>query len=133
MVEPEIFQAGVERATDRIRREVFVPDLCRDMQLLAREARCRNGGTDGLLVAVHFRGVDMAVAKAERTFDRRATNIALHAKSAEPEPRQADALGLQMFHDDLPFGIRTRRMSFRTPAKGRRVARIGETAYCRLI
>jgi hypothetical protein len=42
----------------------------------------------------------MPVAETERAFDRRAAGIALHAKGAEPKPRQADALGLQMFHDD---------------------------------
>src|SRR5258708_9282413 len=98
MVEPELFQAGVERATDRIRREVFVPDLCGDVQLLAREARYRNGGTDGLLVAVHFRGVDMAVAEAQRTFDRRATNNPLHAGSCQPQPRPAVALAFASVH-----------------------------------
>ena len=57
-------------------------------------------GADRLLVAVHFRGVDMAIAERERALDRRAADVALHAKGAEPEPRQADALGLQMFHDN---------------------------------
>ena len=40
----------------------------------------------------------MPVAEPERAFDRRAAGIALQAKGAEPEPRQADALGLQTFH-----------------------------------
>jgi hypothetical protein len=46
------------------------------------------------------REVDMPIAETERAFDRRAADVALHAKGAEPKPRQADALGLQIFHDD---------------------------------
>ena len=69
------------------------------MQILAREAGGGESGADGLFIAVHFRGVDMAIAERKRAFDRRAAGIALHAKGAEPEPRQADVLGLQMVHD----------------------------------
>ena len=68
------------------------------MQILAGDAGRGDRGADRVLVAVHFRGVDMPVAETERAFDRRAAGIALQAKGAEPEPRQADALGLQMFH-----------------------------------
>jgi hypothetical protein len=50
-------------------------------------------------IAVHFRGVDMPVAEAERSFHRGTAGIALHAEGAEPEPRQADALSLQIFHE----------------------------------
>jgi hypothetical protein len=42
----------------------------------------------------------MPVAETECAFDRRAAGVALQAKRAEPEPRQADALGLQMLHDN---------------------------------
>jgi hypothetical protein len=42
----------------------------------------------------------MPIAESKRAFDRRAADLALHAKGAEPKPRQADALGLQMFHDN---------------------------------
>jgi hypothetical protein len=44
----------------------------------------------------------MAIAKRKRAFDRRAAGVALHAKGAKPKTRQADALGLQMFHWLLP-------------------------------
>ena len=98
LIEPELFQAGVERPADRVRREIFVPDLGGDVQILARDAGRRDRGADGLLVGVHFGGVDMAIAERQRAFDRRAADVALHAKGAEPEPRQADALGLQIFH-----------------------------------
>jgi hypothetical protein len=42
----------------------------------------------------------MPITESKRAFDRRAADLALHAKGAEPKPRQADALGLQMFHDN---------------------------------
>jgi hypothetical protein len=38
LIEPQLLQAGVERAADRVRREVLVPDLCGDVQILARDA-----------------------------------------------------------------------------------------------
>ena len=69
------------------------------MQVLAGNARGCNRGADGLLIAIHLGGVEMPVAQRQPALDRRAAGIALHAKGAETEPRQADALGLQMFHD----------------------------------
>ena len=68
------------------------------MQILARDPGGGNRRADGVFVGVHFGGVDMPVTETERALDRRAADIALHAKGAEPKPRQADALGLQMFH-----------------------------------
>ena len=100
MVEPELLQGSIERPADRIRRQIFVPDLGGDMQILAGDAGGGDRGANGLLVAVHLGGVEMPVAQRQRALDRRAAGIALHAKGAEPEPGQADALGLQMFHDD---------------------------------
>jgi len=70
------------------------------VQILAGDAGSGDGGTNAIFVAIHFRGVDVAIAEAERAFDRGATDVVLHAKGAEPKPRQADALGLQIFHDD---------------------------------
>ena len=99
MIELQFLQAGVERLADRIGRQIFVPDLGGDVQILARDAGSGDGGADGFLIGVHFRGVDVAIAETERAFDRRAADIALHAKRAEPEPRQADALGFERFHD----------------------------------
>ena len=45
------------------RREIFIPDLGRDMQILARDLRGRNRRTDRFFVAVHLRGVDVAIAE----------------------------------------------------------------------
>ena len=99
MIELQFFEAGVERPADRIGGEIFVPDLGGDVQILPRDAGGCDRSSNGFFVAVHFSGVDMAIAERQRAFDRRAAGIALQAKGAEPEPRQADALGLQIFHD----------------------------------
>ncbi len=98
MVEPQLLQGSVERAADRIRRQVLVPDLGGDVQVVAGDARGRKRRADRLLIAVHFRGVEMAVTKPQPAFDRRAAGIALHAEGAEPKSGQGDALGLQIFH-----------------------------------
>ena len=68
------------------------------MQIAARDPGCRNRGADRLLIAIHLGGVDVPVAERKRAFDRRAAGLALHAEGAEPKARQADALGLQIFH-----------------------------------
>ena len=98
LVDPELFQGGVERLADCVRRQILVPDLCRDMQIVASDAGSRERGADGLLVGIHFGGVDMPVAERERALHRRAAGIALHAEGTEPELGQADALGLHIFH-----------------------------------
>jgi hypothetical protein len=100
VIELQLLQAGIERPANCIRREVFVPDFGGDVQILACDARCCDGGADGVFVAIHFRGVDVPIAETQRAFARRAAGLALHAKGAEPKRRQADAVGLQMFHDD---------------------------------
>jgi len=99
MIEPELVQAGVECPSDHVRREVLVPDFCGHVKVIARDGGGRDRSTDRLLIVVHFGGVDMAIAERQRTLDRRATGVTPQAEGAEPEPRQADALGLQMVHE----------------------------------
>ena len=101
LIEPQLLQAFVERPADCVGCEVFVPDLGGDVQIATREARSGNRSTDSFLVGIHFRGIDMAIAEGKGAFDRGAADIALHAKRAEPKPRQADALGFEMFHGSL--------------------------------
>jgi hypothetical protein len=97
-VEPQLLQAGIEGAAHRVGREIFVPDLCRHMQLVARDAACGNRSADLLLIGVHLRGVEMAIAERKRALDRGAAGIALHAEGAEAEPRHSDALGFESVH-----------------------------------
>ncbi|MGY3280007.1 hypothetical protein ACVJ5M_007604 [Bradyrhizobium sp. S3.7.6] len=102
MVEPELGQAGVEGAADRIGAEILVPDLGRDMQLAARQPGRGERGTDRFFVGVHLGGVDVAIADRQCALDRRAAGIALHAESAKAELGHADALCLQMIHELTP-------------------------------
>ena len=100
LIEPELVQGCIERPADGIRRQVLVPDLGGDVQILAGNAGGGNRGADRLLIAVHLRGVEMPIAEPQRAFNRGAAGLALHTESAQPEPGQTDALGLQMFHGD---------------------------------
>ncbi len=92
VIEPQLLEAGVEGATDCIRRQILVPDLCGDVQLAARHLGSADGRTDRLLVGVHLGGVDVAIAERQRAVDRRTAFIALHAEGAEAELGHADAL-----------------------------------------
>jgi len=102
MVEPELVQAGIESATDRLRRQILVPDFCGDVQLAARHAGNGDGRTDRVLVGIHLGGVDVAIADRQRTLDRGAADVALHAEGAEAELGHADALCIQMLHEQAP-------------------------------
>ena len=102
LVEPQLLQRCIAGPADRLGRQVLVPDFCRDMKIAARDAGGRDGRADRLLVAVHFRGVDVPVAEPERALHRRAAGIALHAKGAETELGHADALCLQIVHEQTP-------------------------------
>src|SRR3979411_570310 len=68
------------------------------MQLVAGDPRRRKCGANRLLIAVHFRRIKMTIAQSQRTLDRGAGGIALHAEGAKPESGQADGLSLQIFH-----------------------------------
>ena len=74
------------------------------MQVFARHPGGRNRGADGFLVAIHLGGVEVPVAQRQPALDRGAAGIALHAKRAEAELRQADTLGVQWFHDGSGTG-----------------------------
>ena len=70
------------------------------MQLAARNAARCDRSTNLLLIGVHLRGVEMAIAERQRTLDCGAADIALHAEGAEAEPRHADALGVESVHEN---------------------------------
>src|SRR5581483_12330081 len=78
--------------------QILVPDLGGHMQFAARDAACGDRSADLLLIGVHLGGVEVAIAERQRALDRCAANIALHAESAEAEPRHADALGVEIIH-----------------------------------
>ena len=66
VIQAEALQAGVEGAQRAIVALVVVPELGRHEHLLARDAAVANAGADVGLVAVDARGVDVAVAEAQR-------------------------------------------------------------------
>src|SRR4051794_12351373 len=98
MVEPQLLQGRIEGLADRSRRKVLVPDLCRDMQLVARHAGACDRSPNRFLVAVHLGSVDMAVAERQRALHRGPAGIALQAEGAEPEFWHGNALSLNGFH-----------------------------------
>jgi len=94
-----LFRTGIERAADRIRRKILVPDFRRHVQIGPLDPGRRDRNANRVLVAVHLGGIDVAIAELKRAFHRRAAGIAQHAECAEPEPRDAQPLGLQIIHD----------------------------------
>src|SRR5258705_13588599 len=63
VVDTELSQAGVQCATERLRREVLVPYLGRQMQLLSCETRGGNCGAYGFLVLIHLGSVDVSMCR----------------------------------------------------------------------
>jgi len=103
VVEPELFQAGVERATDRIRREVFRARPLGDVHSLrGRPAAARAAPMGSSLP--YISAVSIWRSEAERT----STAARKHRPAGEKcrPDAAADALGLQMFHDELAFWMR---------------------------
>src|SRR5438132_9347631 len=85
LVEPQLSQAGVERAVERIRRKLIMPDLGGDEELVPVHAGRRDGRADGGFVVVHRGGVDMSVAERDRTLDDRLGIGSRHPEGAEAE------------------------------------------------
>jgi hypothetical protein len=51
LIEPKLLQGSIECPADCIGRQVFVPDLCGDVQILAGDLRCGKRRADGFLIA----------------------------------------------------------------------------------
>jgi hypothetical protein len=102
VVDTELCEAGVKGATQGIRREVLVPYLGGQMQLLSRETRGRNCGAYGFFVLVHLGGVDVSVSELPRTFNYWLATSARHTKCAKSEAGQFNSLCLQSFHGCSP-------------------------------
>ena len=66
VVQAQALQTGVEGAQRAVVALVVVPELGRHEQLLARDAAGANAGADVCFIAVDARGVDVAVADAQR-------------------------------------------------------------------
>jgi hypothetical protein len=78
-------QALLDGALERGRRQMVLPHLGGDEHFVARQARCAQALSNLALIAVHFRGVDMAIAEPQRPVRRCARG--LHPrKSQVPRP-----------------------------------------------
>ncbi len=85
VVEAEAAETGLEGRQSRVVTLLGVPELGRDEDVLAGDARGRDRGADALLVAVGPGGVDVAVAGIERLFDHLLRVLGRHLEDAEPE------------------------------------------------
>ena len=61
----KLLDAFIDRALEVAGREPVEPDLGGEKDVLALEARAAHAGPDLALVAVHLRGVEMAIAKVK--------------------------------------------------------------------
>lgn len=97
IVDTELSEAGVQRAPEGLRREVLVPYLGRQMQLLPCETRRGNGGAYSFLVLIHLGSVDVSISELQRALDYRLAATTRHTKRAKPEAWQFNSLCLQSF------------------------------------
>ena len=88
-----LVEAVLGGALEIARREVALPDLGGDEDLVARQARGAKALAHCLLVAVHRRGVDVAIAEPERGLDHARAGLAAQVPGAEPDDRNAGAVG----------------------------------------
>src|SRR5882757_317121 len=110
MVEPQLPQAGVERAVERIRRKLIMPDLGGDEELVPVHAGRRDGRADGGFVVVHRSGIDMSVAERDRTLNDRLGIGSRHPESTEAEARHRNTLCRDPLHDVFLSRISCRRV-----------------------
>ena len=95
--EPQPRQALLGRALEFARRKVRRPYLRGDEHLVSCDAGSAHAFADLALVVVHLRGVDVAVAKAQRLFDQARAAATTQVPGAETDHRDAGAVGF----DDL--------------------------------
>src|SRR5690606_34348446 len=85
VVQTQLLEAQVDRVEGRLGALVGVPQLRRDEELLARDARLLDRPTDSHLVAVHGGGVDVAVADLEGVGDDALGLVGVDLEHPEPE------------------------------------------------
>ena len=104
VIETQSRQAGVKRFERGLVTLVIVPELGRHKDLVARDAAAPDRVTHVAFVSVDARGVDMAVARLERGFHRRARFLSRAGfENAQTEARNHDAVveGQCLFHRGL--------------------------------
>ncbi len=95
-VGPELAQALLVGATHRVGRDVARRHLRREEDLVAVHVAVGDGPPDLLLVAVHLRGVDVAVAELEGVADRLVALPSLELPGPEAERGDPHALNLHV-------------------------------------
>ena len=92
VVQPEVVEAGLEGTAGAAAAVVCIPKLGSDEQLVAREPRRGERGSDTPFVSVFARGVDAAVAKLESGADGGDGVGIAHARHAEAETGHSNAV-----------------------------------------
>ena len=87
-------QAVVRRTFQRPRCEMRRPDFRGHEQFVALDAGSAHAVADVALIVVHFRGVDVAVAKPQGLFDDARAGAPAQFPGAEPDQRDFGAVGL---------------------------------------
>src|SRR5580658_837361 len=101
MVHAEALQALLGRALHGGGREISRRELGGDEDRVARNARIADGAPDLVLVAVHLRRVDVAVAELERFAHALIAAASRELPGAEPDRRHARSLDLDILHPCL--------------------------------
>jgi len=86
------------RELEFARRQMGLPDLGGDEDLVALDARCAQAVAHLALVVVHLGGVDMAIAEPQRLLDHARAGAPAHLPGPEPDRRYLGALGLDEDH-----------------------------------
>ena len=87
-------QAIARGALQRPRRKMRRPDFGGDEEFVALDAGGADAVADVALVVVHFRGVDVAIAKPQRLLDGPGAAAPAQFPGAEPDQRNFGAVGL---------------------------------------
>src|SRR6185437_319977 len=99
MIEPELAHAALERAMERVRCKLVVPNLGSDEEFIAVHAGGCDGRSDLCFILVHRGGSDMPIAERDRALDDWLGVGSRHAECAEAETGNRDALCGDGLHD----------------------------------
>src|SRR6185503_9703601 len=98
LIELEVRQTVARRTLEILRPQIARPDLGRDEHLAARHAGGPQAIANVALVAIHRSGVDVAIAKLEGLLDHSRAGFPAQVPGAEPDQRNAGAVGFNGLH-----------------------------------
>src|SRR5215470_10910503 len=99
--QPQLDQAVFRGAFELPRREIALPDLGGDEHLLASDAGAAHGLADLALVVVHRRGIDVAIAEAQRLLDDALAGAPAQLPGPQSESGNARTIGLDILHGQI--------------------------------